>query len=84
MIIQCSAKCGGGWRRRSVKCDNVSKLKTCRNEAKPTEFEKCNTHACLTAKWNTDNWSQVIFKNFICTTSLNLVFCNLRKRHTDS
>ena len=57
----CSTSCGGGTKIRSVKC-RVSYNSTdthCQSILPlPITADTCNTHACITYKWETSDWSQ--------------------------
>uniref|UniRef100_A0A1I7YLD8 Peptidase M12B domain-containing protein n=1 Tax=Steinernema glaseri TaxID=37863 RepID=A0A1I7YLD8_9BILA len=50
---KCTVTCGGGWRRRVVKCSS----ETCIEDEKPDEFERCNSDNCKTAMWQISPWS---------------------------
>ena len=60
--VQCSRGCGGGSRRRLVRCINMSGRKTvadehCSAHQKPAEQQDCNTAPCQS--WTTSAWLQV-------------------------
>uniref|UniRef100_A0A7E4W1Q7 Peptidase M12B domain-containing protein n=1 Tax=Panagrellus redivivus TaxID=6233 RepID=A0A7E4W1Q7_PANRE len=50
---KCSVSCGGGWRRRTVSCDED----VCDEKVKPSQFERCNEQNCTKAAWQITPWS---------------------------
>jgi hypothetical protein len=63
--VKCSAKCGVGYRNRSIFCvynnQRVVDNDYCDEALKPTVVEECNTNECP-IQWRVGSWSEVIFR----------------------
>ncbi len=67
VLLQCSATCGGGVKRRRVACGDEtgssagnasgSSLSACDWERRPPEHISCNTEPC--PRWNFGRWGEV-------------------------
>ncbi|KAG1667926.1 A disintegrin and metalloproteinase with thrombospondin motifs 9 [Nymphon striatum] len=57
----CSQSCGGGYKQRQVKCQDIHHKESefCDSEKRPTGTIRCNVEACPT--WTTAQWSEVCF-----------------------
>ncbi|CAK9295520.1 unnamed protein product [Gordionus sp. m RMFG-2023] len=55
---QCSVKCGNGWKRRLVLCQNSqgAAASDCDEQLKPINFDKCFEKPCYI--WKTSDWSR--------------------------
>ncbi|KAG1667923.1 A disintegrin and metalloproteinase with thrombospondin motifs 9 [Nymphon striatum] len=54
----CSQSCGGGYKQRQVKCQDIHHKESefCDSEKRPTGTIRCNVEACPT--WTTAQWSE--------------------------
>ena len=62
LVVQCTKRCGGGYRQRLVRCINMLTKNTvqdeqCSSQRKPTQQEDCNVEPCQS--WKTSSWHQV-------------------------
>lgn len=61
-LLQCSKTCGGGHRRRALKCEDHNRQEIhemyCANLIRPPDVESCNDHACEVV-WITGEWTEV-------------------------
>lgn len=61
-LLQCSKTCGGGHRRRALKCEDHNHQEIhemyCANLIRPPDVESCNDHACEVV-WITGEWTEV-------------------------
>ncbi|KAG1667921.1 A disintegrin and metalloproteinase with thrombospondin motifs 20 [Nymphon striatum] len=55
---KCSQSCGGGYKQRQVKCQDIHHKESefCDSEKRPTGTIRCNVEACPT--WTTAQWSE--------------------------
>lgn len=58
MPFKCSAKCGGGIKRREIRCqfENGSLSQFCSIMAQPKLYEACNQEEC--PRWIVENWTE--------------------------
>lgn len=61
-LLQCSQSCGGGQRRRALRCEDHNHQDFhemyCANLIRPPDVESCNSQACELV-WITGEWSEV-------------------------
>lgn len=61
-LLQCSKSCGGGHRRRALRCEDHDHREFhemyCANLIRPPDVESCNSQACEVV-WITGEWTEV-------------------------